>query len=224
MADDLYTINENGLVFTSTGSTGFFELTTTQTITTVPIQMLNLNSINVPIPNTGYCSLFFDTNETLSCKNSSGITQNISSIGLTGPVGPSGPSGPSGPTGPTGTMNIQNYESNSQTIASTTSTNFVDIPDTNVTVINNGFADYLIFFNGDSYKTGDASKIAEFIINVDGVDIISSKRIFVNNETQSNSTQCKVTNISNGSIIKVRYKTEQNTVFFINRSLIVIQL
>lgn len=115
------------------------------------------------------------------------------------------------------------YEASETATASTTSSTYVDLPNTSVTVTNNGTADYFVWFTGECYVSKN-NTLGEYIINVDGSDIAHSKRSLNSKYYISASSQCKVTSVPNGAVIKIRYKVSSKTIYFKSRSIYVTEV
>ena len=107
------------------------------------------------------------------------------------------------------------------TTTSTTSITYVDLDTTTLTTSNTRSTDYHITFSA----TADLSVPDEsmtFIINVDGIDVPETER---NLDIRHNGTKINISsnwlaeNISNGKIVKIRYKTSSGTLNVYSRVL-----
>lgn len=184
-----------------------------------PISIPARGSQEVPRAATGFVNLYFNSDTRgLAISDPDDVSEPVNNS--TGPTGPQGIQGPQGPVG-----SVQSYEVNSTTFISTTSTNYIDMPSMSITVSNNGTADYYVSFTGDCY-TSRFGSLGKYIINVNGNDIEHTERTFALGSPYifSGTTQCRVTGIPNGAVIKIRYKINSFTAYFQHRSLYVMQV
>ena len=175
---------------------------------------------------TGFVNLFFDSSaSSLSVKEKVGGISKISgTTGPTGPTGLSGANGSVGVTGPTGSSGLGTvWQASSEDTVSTTSSTYVDIPDMSITVSNSGTANYYINFSGNS-KISKWGSVGDCIINVNGIDIGHTKRSFTLFYDLALATQCKIEGVTNGTVIKVRYKINSKTGYFSHRTLCVMEV
>ena len=117
--------------------------------------------------------------------------------------------------------NIEEIIVDSQLKTSTTSIQYVDIYNTSFVTQHEDVSDYIIQFNG-IVETKNSRKDAYFIINVDNIDILETESNYKLLKDSIIPVQLiyKVQNVSNSSIIKVRWKTTSgNTLTIYNRTL-----
>ena len=109
----------------------------------------------------------------------------------------------------------------SATAQSTTSTDWVDMPDMAITTSNAAATTYQMSFSC-TFQISHHAQIGSIIINVDGVDYTAAKRRFSvanANADHSFSTGCMAFNIPNGKVIKIKYKTSGGTLTVYERVL-----
>ena len=121
----------------------------------------------------------------------------------------------------TGIISVDAQDDVSTAETSTTSTTYIDLPDASLTTVNTRTTTYNISFSGNA-KLDTLNETIYFIINVDGSDILDSEKIVDIKHTSSViniHTNGLGKNLTNGKIIKIRYKCSAGTVTVNNRTL-----
>ena len=121
----------------------------------------------------------------------------------------------------TGLINVDIQEASSTDPASTTSPTYIDLPNASLTTSNTSSTTYNITFSAD-LELDTANESISIIINVDGADISTTERSVDIEHISSRitmSTNGLSQNLTNGKIIKIRYKCSAGTVTVHNRNL-----
>lgn len=98
----------------------------------------------------------------------------------------------------------------STVMTSTTSTSYTDMDSLTLSAKNTSSTVYSLLFNA-TIQTSSPDKEVSVILNANGVDLPATERKLRIHNADSNTiimTGCTAADVSNGGIIKVRYKTE----------------
>lgn len=101
-------------------------------------------------------------------------------------------------------------QGNSTVMTSTTSPIFVDMDSASVTASNPEIANYKMSFTCTA-QSSVADKVATIIINANGVDLSATERRIHIPEADKDvllATGCLASNVPNGGIMKIKYKTD----------------
>ena len=104
----------------------------------------------------------------------------------------------------------------------TTSTSYVDLPAATLTTAGNKTKDYLITMSGGMTHSSNGDRLTDFILNINGVDNSQSlKTVFTTDAdaVRPIDRTISLNNIAPGTIIKIRWKTSNNTATAINTNL-----
>lgn len=101
----------------------------------------------------------------------------------------------------------------------TTANAYVDMPGATLTTAGVKTKDYEIRFSGRQSHSSNADRVSEYIININGLDQASSENATwstTNNDPHAVNVSFTALNIAPGIVIKVRWKTENNTLTLLN--------